>query len=549
MAIFKCKMCGGTLEVNQGESTGVCEYCGTKQTLPRLDDEKRVQLYDRANYFRRANEYDKAMGIYEMILSEDKEDSEAYWSIVLCKYGIEYVEDPRSGKRIPTVNRAQYTSICDDKDYLSALNYADDVQKEVYMAEAKTIDTIQRGILEISAKEEPFDVFICYKETGADGERTPDSVYAQDIYNALVKEGYKVFFSRITLESKLGQQYEPYIFAALHSAKAMLVIGTRKEYFEAVWVKNEWARFLALAKADESKILIPCYKDISPYDMPEEFTYLQSQDIGKIGFMQDLLHGISKVVKKEPAVKETAVGGNSAGVAPLLKRASMFLEDGDWQSADEYCEKVLDLDPENAEAYLGKLMAELQVRTVEEIGNKSVDFSQDTNYKKICRFGDEQIVALVNKQLNQYQERIRKKYKQKLESLIYLFDTTTDMKTMQNIKYEFSRLVNVFPEAKEYVEKCDEKIELLNPGSGKLIIKFNTKIRDKQFYIKVSGKAYPIGIKNTLDTMEFDLPAGEHVLTSAYFTKKYAFRIERDKSVEAKISRNLVGDYILKFEE
>ena len=37
MAIFKCKMCGGTIEFEPGSTVGVCSYCGTKQTLPRLD--------------------------------------------------------------------------------------------------------------------------------------------------------------------------------------------------------------------------------------------------------------------------------------------------------------------------------------------------------------------------------------------------------------------------------------------------------------------------------------------------------------------------------
>ena len=71
MSIFKCKMCGGALEIKDGESVAVCEYCGTKQTLPKLDDEKRANLYDRANHFRRNNEFDKAAGIYEQILNED----------------------------------------------------------------------------------------------------------------------------------------------------------------------------------------------------------------------------------------------------------------------------------------------------------------------------------------------------------------------------------------------------------------------------------------------------------------------------------------------
>lgn len=48
---------------------------------------------------------------------------------------------------------------------------------------------------------------------------------------------------------------------------------------------------------------------------------------------------------------------NSGNVSPLLRRVFLFLEDKNWQEADEYCEKVLDLDPENAMAYVGKLMA------------------------------------------------------------------------------------------------------------------------------------------------------------------------------------------------
>ena len=192
MSIFKCKMCGGVLEINNNESVATCEYCGTQQTLPKLDDDRRANLYDRANHFRRNNEFDKAMGIYEQILNEDNTDAEAYWSLVLCRYGIEYVEDPSSHKRIPTVNRAQFTSIFDDDNYKSALQYADGYQRNIYEEEAKAINEIQKGILAISQKEEPFDVFICYKETDNSGRRTPDSVLANDLYHQLTQEGFKV---------------------------------------------------------------------------------------------------------------------------------------------------------------------------------------------------------------------------------------------------------------------------------------------------------------------------------------------------------------------
>ena len=41
----------------------------------------------------------------------------------------------------------------------------------------------------------------------------------------------------------------------------------------------------------------------------------------------------------------------------------MFLEDGEWNSANEYCEKVLDIEPKCAKAYLGKMMADLKIGT------------------------------------------------------------------------------------------------------------------------------------------------------------------------------------------
>ena len=300
MSVFRCKMCGGTLEVNESQTVAVCEYCGTEQTLPKLDDEKRANMYDRANHFRRNNEFDRAMGIYEQILSEDKTDAEAYWSLVLCRYGIEYVEDPTTHKRIPTVNRAQYTSVFDDDNYKSALEYADTRQKLIYEEEANAINEIQKGILAISQKEEPFDVFICYKESDANGRRTVDSVLATDLYHQLTQEGFKVFFSRITLEDKLGTAYEPYIFAALNSAKVMVVLGTKAEYFNAVWVKNEWSRYLSLVKESKGKkVLIPAYRDMDPYDLPEEFSHLQAQDMSKLGFMQDLIRGPDQRYQKD----------------------------------------------------------------------------------------------------------------------------------------------------------------------------------------------------------------------------------------------------------
>ena len=374
--VIKCKMCGGDIEFIPGATYGTCEYCGSTSTIPKADDEQKLNRYNRANHYRRQCEFDKAVAAYEKILEQDDTDAEAHWGAVLSRFGIEYVEDPATGKRIPTCHRVQVASILTDDDYLAALKYAPDAEsRRLYEEQAAQIADIQKNILAISANEKPYDVFICYKETDEDGQRTRDSQWAQEVYYGLTEQGYKVFFSRITLEDKLGQQYEPYIFAALNSAKVMVVIGSKPEYFNAVWVKNEWSRYLALMKNDRKRLLIPCYRGMDPYDLPEELSNLQSQDMSKIGFMQDLLRGIQKVLsaEKQPEQPKVIIQQAAAPAAPvmdanltaLIKRGNMALVDHEWRKADEFFEKALNLDAENAEAYMGKFLAEQRAETIE----------------------------------------------------------------------------------------------------------------------------------------------------------------------------------------
>ncbi|MBR5178065.1 MAG: leucine-rich repeat protein [Lachnospiraceae bacterium] len=346
------------------------------------------------------------MSIYEKIVEQDDSEAEAHWGIVLCRYGIEYVEDPATKKRIPTCHRTLYEAVTTDPDYQAAIDYSDTLQQTIYEKEAKEIDKIQKNILAIVQKEEPFDVFICYKETDENGNRTKDSVIANDIYHQLTQEGFKVFYAAITLEDKLGQEYEPYIFAALTTAKVMLVIGSKPEYFNAVWVRNEWSRFLNLMKTDKTKLLIPCYKDMDAYELPEEFAHLQAQDMGKIGFINDVIRGIKKVVVNKEnnqthKENETITTNNEgSNVSALLKRAFLFLEDEDWSKADEYCERVLDIDPENAEAYLGKLMSELQVQKRSELANCGIVYTNNKNYLKAVKYGDEKLKAELKDYIN-----------------------------------------------------------------------------------------------------------------------------------------------------
>ena len=400
MAVIKCKMCGGDMEISADKTFGTCEYCGSTMTLPKVSDDQRAAAFNRGNHFRRAGEFDKALGVYERIVAEDDTDAEAHWCCALCRFGIEYVEDPATYEWLPTCHRASFDSFLEDVDYLASLEHSDGITRRQYQKDAAKIAEVQRGILATSQNTEPYDVFISYKELDENGERTRDSVLAQDIYYQLTEQGRRVFFSRISLEDIPGTQYEPYIFAALNSAKVMIVVGTSAENLNAVWVKNEWSRFLAMMRKDKSKLLIPCYRDMDPYDMPEQLTVLMSYDMGKIGFIQDLIRGVNKVLdadkpKEKETVHETVVVKSEGGAneQALLKRGNMALEDGDWKRADEFFEQVLNQNAECAEAYLGKFLAENKCRSTDEYADKRIEALRPCGTEKLtaCAAQEERI--------------------------------------------------------------------------------------------------------------------------------------------------------------
>lgn len=97
------------------------------------------------------------------------------------------------------------------------------------------------------------------------------------------------------------------------------------------------------------------------------------------------------------SMQQGGVARVSGDPKALLERAFMFLEDGDWAKADIYCESVLDQEPKCAEAYLGKLMAEVKVRKKADLSKAKEPLDQTDNYSKVMRFADESLRESLSK--------------------------------------------------------------------------------------------------------------------------------------------------------
>ena len=287
--------CGGTYVNKKGK--WVCDSCG--RPMPQILDSRENQLLAVAEGKFAQEKFIEAEELYGDIVKSFPSCYPAYWGLTLAKHGIKYVDDLRTGKKVATCWAPEISSIQDDKNYKKVLEIAPTAERGYYEAQGEKIESIRKEWQEKAKKIKPYDVFICFKDTDDETKgRTEDSIELSDLYNNLTRDKYNVFFSRYSLEGITAENYEPYIFQALSTAKVMIVYGSKEEYFESTWMKNEWTRFLhKIADGQKQKnSLLPVVKGCSPSVLPPRLRSLQVLDAGKNTFYSDLTRYIDKVL-------------------------------------------------------------------------------------------------------------------------------------------------------------------------------------------------------------------------------------------------------------
>lgn len=88
-----------------------------------------------------------------------------------------------------------------------------------------------------------YEIFISYKCSDEEGNRTRDFAIAQELYLALTDMGYSTFFSSNTLEQIGSSRYKADIDSALDETKLMIVVLSKAEYASSHWVQYEWDSF------------------------------------------------------------------------------------------------------------------------------------------------------------------------------------------------------------------------------------------------------------------------------------------------------------------
>ena len=392
---LRCEIWGGELQYAAAGKSAKCLACGNEFWFREEKSEALALALDKAAALRRRNDFDGAIDEYRIVISKEPEDAEAHWGLVVSTYGIEYVEDIRTGKLVPTCRRAvPKKSVLDNEDYKLALEYAAPEQRVKYEEQAREIDRLQKEIERKMDAEEDFDVFISFKST--DGEKpTYDRYIARRIYDELEKRGIRTFYSEETLKEYTFDDYEPIIYKALFSCRFFILVATKTAYIESAWVKNEWSRFRD--RVIEENLTNNCcavFENIKTSDLPS-FIRKQGVDLSKYpagGYEIELADNISvrlgktkrqseadeikrqmeeqrkafeesqKAMREQLAAIKTGGGSAAGSVGNLLKRARQEHAAADYPEAAKYYNKALDADPENGEAWLGLFYAKNRMR-------------------------------------------------------------------------------------------------------------------------------------------------------------------------------------------
>lgn len=148
-----------------------------------------------------------------------------------------------------------------------------------------------------------YDVYISYTESDkARGiERTPDSIDAQELYQALTDEGYRAFFSRVSLRTASPEEKGVYAERALDASHVLIVFGERANYLGGDEMKAEWSSFASKIERGEKHAdsIIVLYKGLDPDELPSDLRKYKAINFASFSAATTLFDEIERVLDAE----------------------------------------------------------------------------------------------------------------------------------------------------------------------------------------------------------------------------------------------------------
>lgn len=440
MAIFKCKHCGYDMNLSSGFDILECPNCNAVQIVPEPDVEKKISLYNVANRLRMLKEFSKASSIYEAIAAKFDE-VEAYYGILLCKYGVIYDGDDLKCSII------RPNSIYFDPDYLTACDISTDSQLDIMTIEADLIENSQKELKKLAEQYKNSDITILVNDSN---KKNDSYIVAKEIYEVLKAEGKKVFFPSIHLASLEGDLKEACLYKALSTSKLLVLFATNPTRLNEKCVIDVLNKYYDFYELDNKKYkIVPCLKDIDESDIPYAIKGLDIIDLGKDTFIDKILDVVDSTFKVEISQLDK-----------YLKILEDAIKDSNYDTIIKSALQVIKLDKKNELAYMHGLMATFEVDTLDEVVSNAYDPLFNNDFYLLSLENGVDVLTSVNDKIceNIYSSILNMRKSSKEEIDIYV----SELSRIRGYKDVNSLIDNAYDTL--YKDKYDEAYSLYQKG-------------------------------------------------------------------------------------
>ena len=488
------------------------------------EDARNTQRYEEAKTY-----YTQALALRHA-LKKHTDEAALHWHILECEFGVEYVPEVGTNAYLPTLTGIQVDDVLENPHFRSILvlchEAGDDALRLFYEQKAQRLNAILKKYQQLSASEPPYDVFISVKQGDEHGKMTSDADVALELYHELSAQGLLVFNSRKKL--KAGEEYEPYIMHAMHTATLMVVVASCEEHLNAPWLRNEWRRFRWLKESEGSdsarRLIVYSTKLGDPLTLLEFGAGLQRIEAQhEAEPLQKLCRRAMEICRNRPAL------------SAQTERIFIELGYGEFGKAKELCEQALNADPKNGYAYLGKLMIELGVRTQEELGELKTPFDSSKHFLRIMDFGDNALKRQVQEYIRLINER--NEYNRKKDICRAVLTDLRGARTVEQCRKIAKRLdgLNDFAEADAARTAVQTKIAQIHSGIYEKAVELKRK-KEWQKAIEVFRT-----IVDVRDSREQIAQCEDAILDARYNEALSAMRRREFRNAEAAFAA--LGDY------
>ncbi len=460
MQIIKCKNCGAQLDVTSAaDGIAECGYCHSKHILAKSASAEALNFLAMGEHCLDTCKFDDAISAYGKAAQIDPTEPEAYFGTALSEFKVQYIKDIVNNRLQPICHDVSAKKFSQNGNYIKALSLAAPRQKAEYERRAAEIDYIRSEFYKLKKQDRDYDCFICVKVSGENGRKTVDSERANDIYFHLKDRGYKPFYSEREIQNETGADYEARILYALFCSPCMLIVCSDESYLQTPWVKNEYTRFINLINDErkETDSIAIGFFDAPIERLPNRNGRLQGVCLNRpdaYSKIVDFVNNCSPIAKQRKAQMDAARKaeeeelkrrlseqaaeqtrqmeelkrqqersqkelqeklaslqsqrytsaqtvsiGCDVNVQSLLMRVNQFLDAYDFINAKNYCNRVLDIDPNNGEAWMGLLMIKFNAYSPTVLLNKIKEQKFETvkqvedilnsfEYKNACKYSN-----------------------------------------------------------------------------------------------------------------------------------------------------------------